>query len=191
MMKKLKYRNITISGKVGVGGTTLFENLKPYLKPLGWKFFTAGEFMRRYAQEKGLFPKGAKEHHLATVYSDEFDKKVDYGMRERLQKENRLVFEAWLSGFMARGVKGVLKVLIICSDMSVVIDRIVNRDGVAVEEAKKHIKEREEKNIKKWKRIYGNHDFYDPNKYDLVIDTYSNSKEETLEKVLKELGFYE
>ncbi|MBL7150707.1 cytidylate kinase family protein [Candidatus Microgenomates bacterium] len=191
MARKLKYHNITISGKVGVGGTTLFDNLKTHLGPLGWKFFTAGEFMRKYAQEKGLFPKDAKEHHLATAYSDEFDKKVDYGMRERMQKKDNQVFEGWLAGFMAREVKGVLKVLLICSDMSVVIDRIVNRDSIAIEEAKAHIKEREEKNIQKWKRIYGEHDFYDPKQYDLVIDTYANSKEETLEKVLKELGFYD
>lgn len=34
------------------------------------------------------------------------------------------------------------------------IDRIVNRDGVSVEEAKKHLRMREESNLGKWSAMY-------------------------------------
>jgi cytidylate kinase len=186
---KLKYRNVTISGKVATGTSTLFYGLKPYLEPHGWRFFSGGEFMREYAIEKGLFPKNETKHHHAGVYSDEFDKKVDYGMQDRLEKKNKQVFEAWLAGFMARGIDGILKVLLVCSDDAVLIDRVVNRDKVSVEEAKEHIRDRAQKNIAKWKRLYGDYDFYDPKEYDLVIDTFAHGPHETLGKVLDKLGY--
>ena len=94
--------------------------------------------------------------------------------------------------------------LIICSDDAVRIDRIVNRDDVSVEEAKKHIMDRKQKNLEKWTRVYNKEwnewvvakglvkatdpiDFWLPSLYDVVIDTYSSSREQTLEKVLKVL----
>lgn len=55
MDSKFNYRNITISGGVGTGTTTLANLLKQKLEPMGWKFFNGGEFMRQYAIDKGLF----------------------------------------------------------------------------------------------------------------------------------------
>ncbi len=183
------YRNITISGGVGTGTTTLSKLLKAKLELLGWKFFNGGEFMRDYAIKKGLFDPKNQMYHTAEVYSDDFDKQVDYGMKDRLEKESNLVLESWLSGFMAQGVKGVLKVLLVCSDDAVRVDRVANRDNSTIEEAKKHIFEREEKNFEKWKRLYGDHNFWDPSLYDLVIDTYKYSREETAGIVLYKLGY--
>lgn len=185
----LKYDNITISGGVAVGTSTLLSNLKRNIEPLGWSFFSGGEFMRDYAIKNGFFPENSKIHHKATVYSDGFDNKVDFGMRERLMKEKHIVLESWLSGFMARDIKNVLRVLLICSDEALRIDRVANRDSVTVEEAKIFIKEREEENFKKWRRLYGNYNFFDPKYYQLVIDTYTTGPMETLGKVLDKLGF--
>ena len=184
-----KFENITISGGVAVGTSTLFNNIKPYLKPYGWEFFSGGEFMRDYAIKNGLFPKNSKVHHKATVYSDDFDRQIDSDMRNRLAKEKHVVFESWLSGFIARDFKNVLRILLICSDEALRIDRVVNRDAITVEEAKLFIKEREEDNFKKWKRLYGNYNFFNPKYYQLVIDTYTAGPMETLGKVLDKLGF--
>ena len=157
--------------------------------------------MRAYAAEKGLFNDAEKLHHDATVYSDDFDRQVDMGMREKLSSQERWIIESWLSGFVAQGVDGVLKVLMICSDDSVRIDRIVNRDTVNVEEAKQHIHQRKEKNEAKWRRMYAQQwndwvvaagkatasdpiDFWRPDLYDIVIDTYSTNQQQTLEIVL-------
>jgi cytidylate kinase len=65
----------------------------------------------------------------------------------------------------------------------------VNRDNVSVEEAKKNIREREEGNFAKWKRIYGEYDFFDKSYYDLVIDTYSTGQTESARLVLEKLGY--
>ena len=201
----MKYHNVTISGLPGNGSTTLLKLLREKLLLQDWKAFSGGEFMRMYAAEKGLFNvKKNKFHHDATAYDEEFDREVDYGMRKRLEVEEKWIIESWLSGFMAQGVSGVLKVLLVCKDEAVRIDRIVNRDDISIEEAKTHIVERKEKNVKKWSRMYEKEwdewvvktgkakpgdeiDFWLPSLYDVVIDTYSNSREETLETVLKAL----
>ena len=161
--------------------------------------------MRAYALEKGLInPADGKLHHVATVYDESFDREVDFGMRSRLQSGQGWILESWLSGFMAQEVPGVLKVLLVCSDDAVRIDRIVNRDNVSVDEAKQHIQERTEKNWAKWQRMYAAEwtewvvkthqlkagekiDFWRPELYDVVIDTYSTNKIDTLNTVLNSL----
>ena len=190
----VKFRNVTIAGLPGAGSSTLGINLA---KALGWVYFSGGDFLRAYAIKKGLFDKNNNLHHPATVYSDEFDREVDYSLRERLKKDSGLIIDSWLSGFLAQGVTGVLKVLMVCGDGAVRVDRIVNRDGVSVEVAKTHIFEREKQNLSKWTRMYQKEwrdwvgeakiDFYSPKLYDLIIDTYSHDREATLNLVLKKL----
>jgi cytidylate kinase len=198
------YRNLTISGLPGSGSTTLLAMMKEELHLDGWRGFSGGEFMRAYAAEKGLFDSSKKQHHDSTHYEDEFDRQVDMGMRDKLKTEEHWILESWLSGFMAQQVPGVLKVLMICSVDSVRIDRIVNRDEISVGEAKKHLHERYQNNLLKWQRMYGELwqefvvkpgtraatdpiDFWHPDLYDVVIDTYSHNKEETLQIVLHAL----
>ena len=50
------------------------------------------------------------------------------------------------------------------------------------------MKSSESGNIKKWKALYGDYDFWDPQYFNLVIDTYSSGPYETLGKVLDALG---
>ena len=200
-LHQYRYQNITISGLPGCGSTTLLKMLKEELMFDGWKGFSGGEFMRAYAAEKGLFDPSTKLHHSAAHYEDDFDRQVDMGMREKLSKESKWIIESWLSGFMAQGVKGTLKVLMHCSDDAVRIDRIVNRDSVTVKLAKKHIQQRYQENYGKWKRMYAPEwqawvvdqglakandpiDFWRPDLYDMVIDTYSTNQEETLKLVI-------
>lgn len=178
---KLKYNNITISGGIAVGTTTLFNNLKPYLRPYGWRFKSTGEFIRQYTQEK-INP-------VATLVSDDFDRKIETKVAKTLEKEKKWVIEGWLSGFVARNIKTTLRILLICSEESLRIDRVVNRDKITIREAKKMIKTRENGNLKKWRRIYGNYNFFDPKYYHLVIDTYSSGPLETVGKVLDRLGY--
>lgn len=200
----MEYRNITISGLPGGGSTTLLRLLKEKLGSQGWRGFSGGEFMRSYALEKGLFKEKKGLHHSATDYEDDFDRKIDFGMRDKLRDESKWIIESWLSGFLAQGIPQVLKVLVYCSDDAVRIDRIVNRDDVSVDEAKEHIHQRYEDNLAKWSRMYRQEweewvvgagkaksgekiDFWKPDLYDLSIDTYSISREETLAKVLVSL----
>lgn len=200
-LAEYKYKNVTISGLPGCGSTTLLNELREALKFDGWTGFSGGEFMRAYATEKGLFDDKTKTHHDASAYSDDFDRQVDMGMREKVEHQTHLIVESWLSGFMAQQVPGVLKVLMVCSEYSVRVDRIVNRDTITVEEAKHHLHDRYATNMAKWSRMYDEQwqdwvvapglakptdpiDFWRPDLYDVVIDTYSTNQQQGLEIVL-------
>ena len=176
----MKYKNITISGGVAVGKNTLQENLKSYLQPQGFKFTSGGQLLRDFSREY--------VQPLASLAPDEFHHKLD-DRTKKLLEEGKYVIEAWLAGFMARERDDTLRILLICSHDSVRIDRVVNRDKVTIEKAKAYIKDREETNFREWKRIYGDHDFFDPKYYHLVIDTYSSGPNETVGKVLDKLGY--
>ncbi len=200
-MDKTKYKNITISGLPGSGSTTLLNLLKEELKFKGWSGFSGGEFMRQYAVEKGLYDDTQKIHHSAIAYDDDFDRQVDLDIRKKLKSQEQWIIESWLSGFMAQGLPAILKILVYCSEDSVRIDRIVNRDDISVEEAKTHINDRYQTNLKKWRQLYQKEwrqwvvakglaepnepiDFWKPELYDLVIDTYSNNQQQTTNIVL-------
>lgn len=200
------YRNLTVSGLPGAGSTTLLHHLKEALQFEGWKGFSGGEFMRLYAAEKGLFEAKSKVHHDASHYEDEFDREVDMGMRSKLENEEKWILESWLSGFLAQGVDGTLKVLMTCSNKAVRIDRIVNRDGVNPDEAIANMNQRYETNIAKWRRLYASEwerwvvgagtlaatepiDFWREELYDVVIDTYSLNQTEATQVVLNAINF--
>jgi cytidylate kinase len=171
---------------------------------IGWQAYSGGGFMREYAIEKGYFSAKNTTHHSSADYPADFDRQVDYAVRDRLTREDKLIMEAWLSGFLAQGIPDVLKVLVICSEDAVRIDRIVNRDMISVDDAKKHVHDREMQNRTKWCSMYAKEwqdwvvtpgtlsskteiDFWHPKLYDLVIDTYRHSREETLDIVLHAL----
>jgi len=187
--KGLKYSSIAISSKPGAGRSTLLRNLKSYLEPLGWEFFSGGDWSRQFAIEAGKHHPNDPKHHNASHLSDDIDLQIDVGMRKKISDSNiHMAIESWIAGWNARGLPHVLKILLVC-DEALRIDRIVNRDNLTVEEAKHHIEEREKVNLAKWKRMYGVDDFWDRKYYDLIIDTYSSGPMETLGKVLDKLGY--
>lgn len=178
---QLIYDNITISGGVGVGTTTLMHNLKPYLEPLGWQLTSTGNMIRDVMKEH-IMP-------VASLVSDDYDRAVEKKTRDILTAKKHWVIEGWLAGFVARDLAKTLKVLLICSHDTVRVDRVVNRDRVTITQAKQMIKDREAQNFKKWQTLYGNYDFFDPAYYNLTIDTYSSGQLETMGKVLDMVGY--
>lgn len=187
----LKYSSIAISGRPGAGRSTLLKNLKPTVSSLGWEIFSGGDWARQFAIQNGKHDPKDPMHHKATDYGDEIDHQIDAAMREKLSDPNvHVAVESWIAGWNMRGLPHVLRVLLMCDD-ALRIDRIVNRDNVTVDQAKQHLREREEANLAKWKRMYGVDDFWDPKHYDLVINTYSHGPLETLNLVLQALGYFE
>lgn len=178
---KLRFDNITISGGVAVGKSTLVYNLRPFLEPFGWKFKSVGEIFREHV----------KEHVLpsATLASDEYDRQMEKEVERKLTEEKNWVIQAWISGFVARKLPKTLRVLLVCRENALRVDRVANRDRIAVHQAKEFIKKREEENIGKYRRLYGDHDFWNPQHYHLVIDTYQSGQLETVGIVLDELGY--
>lgn len=179
---KPKYRLITISGKIAVGTTTLTKNL---VNTLDWKHINIGAVQREYDQKLRLH----ENKNGAMLRTDDHEKEIDAMTEKIFKTEKKIIYEAWLAGFFARSYQDILKVLLICSHDDIRVDRVANRDNITVEQAKHWIKQREEENIKKWKKLYGNYDFWDPKYFDLVINTYKSGQLETVGKVLDEIGY--
>ncbi len=178
--RTVKFKNVTISGRVASGATTLSKALAD---KIGWKLVNGGEIYREYAKKNGI------PLERTGLSSDKYHLELDEFIKNKLRSENHLIIESWLSGFDAQGIDGVFKIFVVCSDDSVRIDRIVNRDQLTIEEAKAHLKTREEENLIKWERLYHTSDFWNPKLYDLIIDTYQNGPSETLYLAAKAIGF--
>ncbi len=176
----LKYKNIAISGGAATGKGTLLAGLKPYLAPLGWTFRSGGDLIREVTNEY--------KNPTASLRDEALDLSLDKRTKELLEIGN-LAVESWLAVFIAKHRDDTLRVFIQCSSDAIIIDRVMNRDGVGVSDAKMIVKDRQEDNFKLWKRLYGDYNFWDPKYFHLIIDTYSTSKEQTLHKVLEAMGF--
>ncbi|MBI2029471.1 cytidylate kinase family protein [Candidatus Gottesmanbacteria bacterium] len=181
-MQEFKYRNITVSGKIAVGTSTLSKHLKQIL---GWQYINTGELQRQYDRQHGI----DENQQGAVARPDSHEREMEAMAQKILTQKQHIIYEAWLSGFVSRDIEGVLKVLVICSDEAVRIDRVVNRDNMTIMDAKRYIRARESENIDKWQKLYGNYDFWDPKYYDLVIDTYASGQLETVGRVLDKLGY--
>lgn len=182
-------RNITVSGRIGSGATTLASNLS---EKLGWEILDGGKLMRRVQADIGA---GVEE---TSKRPDHFDLEYEERVKRMLANESRHIVQSHLAGFDAQEIPGVFKILIVCEDKNgndkaeVRIDRLVNRDGVSLEQAKREIIERDRQNLEKWRRLYVGNDpnwvYWDRKYYDLVINTYDKSSKETFQTALTALG---
>ncbi len=179
---KLKYNNIALSGKFAVGTTTLAKHLQDIV---GWEYINAGAIQRKYDREHDIH----ENKQGAAARPDKHELQIEEMAQKLLESKKNLIYEGWLAGFVARKIPGVLKVLLICSNEAIRIDRVVNRENITVDEAKVWIKQREEENISKWNKIYGDYDFWNPDYFDLIIDTYASGPMQTVGKVLDKLGY--
>lgn len=182
-------RNITVSGRIASGSSTLAESLAEILS---WKMLNGGELFREFTKEQGL------DLIQAQARPDQFDLDYEERVKKLLKEGTYNLIESHLAGFDAQGIDGVYKILVICEDENGVdktdirIDRLVNRDKDTVEHGKHEVMERERQNLQKWRNLYANGDeswvYWDKKYYDYVVNTYSHNPEESLALVLEKLG---
>lgn len=183
-------RIITVSGRIGAGSTTLANGISHHL---GWKHIEGGEIFWEAIRAK--MQVDAKDTNLRP---DEEDALFDAQLKKVLAENHNIVLETKLAAFNAQGIPGVYKILVVCENhhgedqTQIRIDRLVNREGKNVEDAKKEVLEREKNDLAKWRHMYAHDDqdwvYFDPKYYDLVVNTFEHSKEETLKLVLDALG---
>src|SRR4030066_2189951 len=173
---KTNYRNIVISGDVGTGTTTLG---KAVAEKLGWEFLSVGDFFRNYH----------KEHNIPLwdklAIPEDIERKIDYEILNKLEKESHFVIDSHYSGWFARNLKDVYKVLL-KANLEKQIERALNREHTHKETREDVIKRIELLN-KKFKILYGADNYEDPKYYNLVIDTTKKTLEESLQIVLNSL----
>ncbi len=177
-------RIITVSGRIATGASTLVHHLSERLQ---WKFLDGGKLFRAHT----------KDHGFAEFRSDEFDLSYEERVKKILKTESHQIVQSHLAGFDAQGIPEVFKILLLCEDENeedktdIRIDRLANRDDIAVETAKHEVLERERQNLEKWRRLYANNDpkwvYWNKEYYDLVINTYTHNQEESLALVVDAL----
>jgi len=184
-------RAITISGRISAGSTSLAKHLA---NMLSWKLIEGGElFWENVRKKMRLAPKDTN------LRPDEEDLLFDEQLKQILRREQQMVLETKLSGFIAKDLKDVFKILVISEDLQgqdqtqVRIDRLVNREQISIPEAKAEVIEREANDIEKWRRLYTQNDpqwaYWDKKYYDLIVNTFTHNQEESLKIVLEAIGF--
>jgi len=183
-------KNITISGRIGAGATTLAKKL---FQVLAWKLVEGGDLFEKIHRELNL------SQTMVNSRPDHFDIKYEEKIKKMLKDENHNIIQSHLAGFDAQGIEGVFKILVLCEDSQgndktdIRIDRLVNRDKISIEKAKEEVLEREKQNLEKWRRIYAHDDpnwtYWDRKYYDLVVNTYSQNQEESLRVALEAIGY--
>lgn len=184
-------RNITISGRIGVGATTLAHALS---EALGWKHLEGGEIFWEAVRQK--LDLSSKDTDLRP---DDEDKRFDQMLKALLSEKSHNVVETKLAGFNGQNIKGVYKILVLCEDergedqTAIRIDRLVNREHIPTHDAKEEIFEREEHDIEKWRRLYASGEpdwvYWDRKYYDLLINTYNHNPHEALNIALEAVGY--
>lgn len=180
-------RNITVSGRIATGATTLAKQIAD---ALGWEFLEGGELFERFFDPAKGYDKDRP---------DQFDLDYEEKIKNLLREKDHQVIQSHLAGFDAQGIEGVFKIGVICEDengqdrMEVRVDRLVNRKNVSVADAIKEVKNREAGLLEKWRRLYANNDqnwvYWDKKYFDLMVNTYSHNKTESFEFVMEHLGY--
>lgn len=183
-------RNITISGRIGAGATTLAKKLSA---KLGWKVLEGGDIFEKIHKELGVSQTDALKR------PDHFDLEYEEKVKKILGEEKHYIIQSHLAGFDGMGIDGVFKIFVACEDSDgndkpeIRIDRLINRDGISVQEAKNEVFEREKQHTEKWRRLYANNDpgwaYWNRKYYDLVINTYAHNQEETLKIAIEGVGY--
>lgn len=182
-------RIITVSGRIGAGSTSLAKNLA--LK-LGWKHLEGGEI---------FWEEVRKKMNIATkdtdLRPDEEDLLFEEKQKEILKTGKHIVLESKLAGFCAQDLEDVFKIAVVCEDengvdqLEVRINRLIDREKVKMEDAKAEVLQREKNDLEKWRRLYANNYekwiYWDSKYYDLVVNTFTHGKEESLSLVLNEI----
>lgn len=180
-------RIITVSGRIASGSTTLAHHLA---KTLRWRHIEGGEIFWESVRTKlGLAEKDTN------LRPDNEDEDFDASLKKVLQKGKNIILETKLAGFNARDIKGIFKILVLCTDRDgndqtqIRIDRLVNREKMSIDHAKEEVLVREKNDIEKWRRLYApdkpHWTYWDKKYYDIVINTYEHDPEGTLEAALK------
>ncbi len=169
----MKYKSISLSGPVAAGTTTAAKTLS---QKLNLQYHSAGEFFRKYMKEHNI-PLPNKEE-----IPDDEERSLDEKLTKLLASKKPVVVDGLYTGYFARDMKHVLKVLI-TADEQTRIQRAIDR---AQSETAQDVKKRDAAHDAKFRKLYASVNFLDPKFFDLVIDNTNLEPEAVVEKITDE-----
>jgi CMP/dCMP kinase len=170
---------ITITGKPGSGKSTMGKMLAEKFK---LKYYSAGDFFRKMAKEKGM---SLKEYSTLAQKEKEHDTLTDKWQEDLGKNEDDFVVEGRTSHlFIKKAIKIYLDV-----DKEEGAERIMKekRDDEIMLDKKNAIElweHRVNSEIDRYSRYY-NVNIHHPAQYDLFLDTTNLSKEEVFNKLVE------
>jgi len=174
---------ITITGYPGSGKSTLGKGIA---KALGLKHYSAGDFWREIAKEKGLTP---TELNRLAEKDKSIDRMVDERTVQLAKKERDFVMDSRLAWhFIPNSLKIFVKVDLKKAAARVFKDmRQDEKEHSSLQKTFENLVKRKSLEVERWKTVY-DLDYLDEKNYDIVVDTSGSGIEETREKVLKEIS---
>jgi cytidylate kinase len=178
---------ITISGTPGSGKSTVAKAIGKALK---LKHFSAGDFMRALAADKGV---SLAELSKEAEKSDKIDREIDARTVELFKREDNFVIDSRLAFHFAPKSLKVVKIFLICNTKEAARriygdvlsnKRSVESDIKTQKDAEKAIASRMKSEVKRYKKYYGV-DYLDEDNYDFVLDTSNISIDGAIGKVLE------
>jgi cytidylate kinase len=156
---------ITVSGLIASGKTT---QAKALAARLGLRYLSAGEVMRRWAEERGVtllrFSEMAEQDHA-------IDRELDR-LQVEMAREGNAVVDSRLSGwFVSAAMKVWLR-----APLEVRAQRVADREGVDPRVALEELQRREASERRRYRAIYGI-DLDDLSPYHVVVDTHRWERE--------------
>ena len=167
---------ITVSGTIGSGKSTLAKKLA---KKLNFDYFYMGQIFRDLAKKRNL---SLREYLELGETDPNIDKEVDDYQKKLSQTNDNFIIDGRVSFYIiTRSIK-----LYIYSNIEIGAERIFNdlKNNLArnegnlknVKEVEKEIKKRLKTDKKRYKKYY-NIDVFNPNNFDLAINTDNLSRE--------------
>ncbi|MEF8756753.1 MAG: AAA family ATPase [Halobacteriales archaeon] len=173
---------ITVSGPPGSGKTTAADELA---ERLGLEHVSGGDIFRALADERGYTP--LEFNHLAEE-DDQIDRDLDRRLREVAVERDDVVLESRLAGWLA-AEHADLRIWL-DAPLDVRAERIADREGKAVADARTETAARAESEAKRYRDYYGI-DVDDLSIYDLVLNTARWNPEQELELLVGAIESYD
>ncbi len=183
----MQKRNIiTICGALGSGKST---SAKGVAKELGYPHYSAGDFMRAMAAERGIT---IVELNILAETDADIDQEIDTKQKLFMDSNDNFVIDSRIGWFFAPDSFKVFLTV----DPNIAAERIFadiqakkserkEEMSESLEAVKERLVERVASEKERYKKYYNIEDYQAPEHFDLVIDTGSNDIQKVISKIIE------
>jgi predicted cytidylate kinase len=165
----MDFRAITLSGEVGSGKSSIARALAELLP--AWRSVNTGQRFRDFCESKGMSIQQVAE------LPDEVHEEFDMAQRHLLALEQQIIVEGRMAGWLSRDFEDVFRIWCY-APAEVRAHRLRGRELISMEQALLDMKNRDEGDLKKYRRIYALEDYRAPTYYHLHLDTSAHTPAE-------------